>query len=68
MKLYEIYYRKLEDNGSLGEKTFPFESDTESEWDDLEALAEHLFGAGDLEINGDWVIFDDIEYKFSWKD
>ena len=67
MKMYEIYYRKLEENGTLGEKTYPFESNQESEWDDLKELGEHLFGR-DVKIEGDFITFEGNEYKFNWKD
>ena len=67
MRLYEIYYRKLEENGMFGETTYPFESDQENNWDDLQELGEHLFGK-DVEVEGDFVSFDGNSYKFNWKD
>ena len=53
MKLYEIYYRELQ-NGTLGEKQYPFETNQESNWE-LKDLIEHLFPNMETKIDGEWV-------------
>ena len=67
MKLHEIYYRRLEENGTLGEKTYPFESDQGNNWCELKELGEHLFGK-EIKVDGDFVTVDGNDYKFHWKE
>lgn len=55
MKLRKTYFREF--NGtSMEEKEYPFTSEDESNWDDLNELADHLFPRMDIEMRGNWII------------
>mgnify|MGYP003525465265 CR=1 FL=1 len=67
MRLREIYYRELVD-GTLQEKEYPFTSDDENYWTDLNELAEYLFPHKNIQVEGNWVTlydFDDEDDKIS---
>jgi len=54
MKLREMKFRELE-NGQLGEYVYPFTSEENSDWNDLQELGEHLFSPLAVVVSGQWV-------------
>ena len=57
MKLREIFFRELKENGQMGEREYPFTSDEKSEWSDIEELAKELFEEPGTEVctENNWV-------------